>query len=123
MPNVIKYGPAIGPPGPEGQQGPPGTAVNGGRTFYLSNQGGAAPDYEGLALAPNGLEICVQNAGEYAVTLPHASSSASAGTRFAMPNGSGIVLAPATDTSQNPLGECVYARYLEGVDAPWSAEL
>lgn len=74
-------------------------------------------------LAPNGLEICIQNRGEYAVTLPHASSSADAGTRFAMPSATGIVLAPAADSSQSPLGECVYARYLEGVDAPWSAEL
>ena len=74
-------------------------------------------------LAPNGLEICIQNCGEYAVTLPHASSAATAGTRFSMPSGSGIVLAPAADASQSPLGECVYSRFYEGVDAPWSAEL
>ena len=53
MTNAIKYGPVIGPVGPVGPQGPPGTAVTGGRTFYLSNQGGSPPDYEGLALLPD----------------------------------------------------------------------
>ena len=74
-------------------------------------------------LAPNGLEICVQNAGEYAVTIPHASSLAAAGTRFAIPNATDIVLEPAADPSENPLGECVYSRLHEGVNAPWSAQL
>lgn len=35
----------------------------------------------------------------------------------------GPAVGPATDASQSPLGECVYARYHEGVDAPWSVEL
>lgn len=104
MPNVIKYG-----------------SVSASSANIPSTDEKAA--LVGTSGTPSAGNNFVTNAGAYAVTLPRASSSAATGTRFSMPSGTEIVLEPAADASQSPLGECVYARYHEGVGAPWSAEL
>lgn len=39
--------------GRKGEQGAPGSAISGGRVFYLSNDGGSPPDYEGLSFFPD----------------------------------------------------------------------